>query len=342
MPHPSWPSSRATRRAVLAFGAAAGLSACQPSKSGPVRLILGADAGGGNDDFCRLFARHLQRVSGRTIQVENEGRAGGKLAADLLFRAKPDGSILAFLPVGLLYDQLLDGAKAGLDMRRFSWLAGVGADRRVLLVNRQSGVTTFSDLLLRKTPLLLPATSAGSANYIEPLIVRYLTGAPLKPVPGYRGGARNLAVLSGEGDGVVGGLDGMGALLEAPGSHLILRLNDRPAPPGVTSDPAAPLLSQFARGQDAPALLDLVQTYAELGRMFALPPGVPAQVLAQWRGDFDRVLADPAFRAEAAKRSFPLETMSGDEVAVALNRVLSASGPVAGALGRALAATPAR
>lgn len=343
MPRPLWPSSRATRRAVLAFGTAAGLSACQPLRRGPVRLIVGADAGGGNDDFCRLFARHLQRVTGQVLQVENEGRAGGKLAADLLSRARPDGATLAFLPTGLLYEKLLEGAPGATDYRRFSWIAGVGADRRVLLVNRQSRVTSFSEVLGRKTPLLLPSTSASSANYIEPMIIRHLTGAPLKPVPGYRGGARNLAVLSGEGDGVVGGLDGMGALLEAPGSRLILRLNDRPLPAGapLASGTPPPLLAAFAKGEDAADLLYLVETYATLGRMFALPPGAPADLLDEWRARFDSVLADPVFRAEAGKRNFTLEALSGGEVRQALNRVLDPTGPIAGALRRALAPTPA-
>ncbi|WP_421932512.1 Bug family tripartite tricarboxylate transporter substrate binding protein [Phenylobacterium sp.] len=341
MPRPMWPSGRATRRAVLAFGTAAGLSACHPRKSGPVRLIVGADAGGGNDDFSRLFARHLQRLTGLTLQVENEGRAGGKLAADLLSRARPDGRTLAFLPAGLLYEQLLEGASGATDYRRFSWLGGVGADRRVLLVSRQSRVTSFSEVLARQKPLLLPSTSAASANYIEPMIIRHLTGAPLKPVPGYRGGARNLAVLSGEGDGMVGGLDGMGALLEAPGSRLILRLNDRPLPPATpqASEPP-PLLAAFARGEDATDLLYLVETYATLGRMFALPPGAPAGLLAEWRAHLDGVLADPAFRAEAAKRGYTLEKLSGGEVQQALTRVLDAAGSIAGALRRALAPTP--
>lgn len=342
MSRPLWPSRGATRRAVLALGTAAGLSACHPLRTGPVRLIVGADAGGGNDDFCRLFARHLQRVSGRTIQVENEGRAGGKLAADRLSRAKPDGATLAFLPTGLLYEQLLDGAPGGTDYRRYSWLGSVGADRRVLLVNRQSRVTSFGDVLGRKTPLLLPSTSASSGNYIEPMIVRHLTGAPLKPVPGYRGGARNLAVLSGEGDGVMGGLDGMGALLEAPGSRLILRLNDRPLPDhALTPGTPPPLLAAFAKGEDAAELLYLVETYATLGRMFALPPGAPADLLAEWRAHFDSVVADPSFRAEATRRTFTLEKVSGGEIQGALTRVLDSNGPIAGALRRALAATPA-
>ncbi len=333
-----WPVREVTRRGALGLVGASSLAACaRVGATRPVRLIIGTAAGGGNDGFSRLFAQHLQRLTGQAVQAQNEGRAGGRLAASQLLQANADGSVMAFLPTPLIYENLLSDANQTLDLTQFRWLGGIGADRRVLVVNRQSGVTSFGQLITRPRSLVLAASSTSSSSYVEPRIVSHLTGARLKPVPGYSGGARNLAVLSGEADGVVGDLASLGPVLQTPGSRVVLRLNE------ITeaASAAAPGLASLAKGPDAPPLLALIAATAGLGRMFALPPGTPAAILRQWRSHLDRVVADSEFRAAATARGFALERVTGGEVEVTLRRLFAPSSPVGPALRRAMAATGA-
>ncbi|MDO8801739.1 tripartite tricarboxylate transporter substrate-binding protein [Phenylobacterium sp.] len=330
-----WPIEKVTRRAALALVAASSLAACAPGRSArPVRLIIGTAAGGGNDGFSRLLAQHLQRLTGLTVQAENEGRAGGRLAASRLLSGPADGSMIAFLPTPLIYENLLAPANEALNLTQFRWLGGIGADRRVLVVNRQSGVTAFDQLLTRTRPLIVAASSTSSSSYVEPRIVSLLTGARLKPVPGYNGGARNLAVLSGEADGVIGDLASLDPILQTPGAKVLLRLNDMTEPASAT----APGLAGLARGPDAEALLSLIAATAALGRMFALPPGTPAGILAAWRSRLDQAVADPEFRTAATARGFALEHIPGAEVEATLRRLFAPSSPVGPALRRAMAA----
>lgn len=330
----SWPTTL-TRRNAIALGAVAGLAGCRRSLP-PVTLIVGAAAGAGNDGFTRLVAAHLQRLGGRSIRVENEPRAGGKLAARRLATSAADGSVVGFLTPSLIYESLLGQGGEGLDLTQFAWLGSIGADHRVLLVNRQSGVTRFDQVLTRPKPLIIAAATVSSPNYVEPMIINHLTGSRLKAVPGYDGGARNLAVLSGEVDGAVGGLDSLAPMLQS-GARVVLRLNDL----AIGAGDRVPSLASIARGRDRVPLLHLIESFAALGRMFALPPGAPQAIRADWQAQLKRVVADPLFRADAAGRGYPLEEVSGEQVAATLRRLLDGSTVTVSALRRAMAASPA-
>lgn len=319
-----------TRRASLAaIPLALALAACGRTPAPPrkVRLVVGAAAGGGSDAFTRLLAQHLQRLGHVSLVLENDERGGGRVAADSLAKSAPDGSVIAFLPPSLIYADLL-GREHGPKLDQFAWLGGIGADRRVLVVNGQSGVVEFSALKTRAKPLILAASTANTPNFIEPLIVRRLTGARLKPVAGYKGGARNLAVLSGEVDGLVGGIDSVGHILDAPGAKVLLRLNERPLAQG----PQPPTLASLAQGADAAALLDVIETCAKIGRLFAAPPGTPPAILEHWRALLSAVVADPAFRTEALKQGYDLEFTPGDEVKDDIVRLTAANSPARSAL----------
>lgn len=45
-----------------------------------------------------------------------------------------------------------------------------------------------------------------------------------------------------------------------------------------------------------------------------LPPGVAVQRVSEVRAAFEAMLADPAFRADAAKSNLPLDPMNADDL----------------------------
>ncbi len=60
----------------------------------PVRILVGAPAGGSTDTLARTLAASLGPVLGRTVVVENRAGAGGNIAADAVAKAAPDGNTL--------------------------------------------------------------------------------------------------------------------------------------------------------------------------------------------------------------------------------------------------------
>ncbi|WP_213956465.1 tripartite tricarboxylate transporter substrate binding protein [Variovorax sp. dw_954] len=75
--------------AVLARGAFAQVG------NTPVRILVGAPAGGSTDTLARSLAASMgPALGGRTVIVENRPGAGGNIAADAVAKAPPDGNTL--------------------------------------------------------------------------------------------------------------------------------------------------------------------------------------------------------------------------------------------------------
>jgi tripartite-type tricarboxylate transporter receptor subunit TctC len=60
----------------------------------PIRLLVGASAGGSTDIIARALAADMAQSLGRTVVVENRAGAGGNIAADTVAKAAPDGNTL--------------------------------------------------------------------------------------------------------------------------------------------------------------------------------------------------------------------------------------------------------
>ncbi|CAN1554435.1 PBP2_Bug27 domain containing protein [Burkholderiaceae bacterium] len=74
---------------------AGGLALAQTTNAtAPVRILVGAPAGGSTDTMARAVAHAMGQQLGRTVVVENRPGAGGNLAADAVARAAPDGQTL--------------------------------------------------------------------------------------------------------------------------------------------------------------------------------------------------------------------------------------------------------
>ena len=69
-----------------------GMAWAQPTA--PIRILVGAPAGGTTDTMARTLAQALGQQLGRTVVVENKAGAGGNLAAEAVAKAAPDGNTL--------------------------------------------------------------------------------------------------------------------------------------------------------------------------------------------------------------------------------------------------------
>jgi tripartite-type tricarboxylate transporter receptor subunit TctC len=95
------------RRAIIGAIAAAGIFAAligavhaqatdtYPDRS--IKLVVPAAAGGVTDTPARIVTNRMRDNLGQTIAVENQGGAGGILAAENVKRASPDGYTLLYV-----------------------------------------------------------------------------------------------------------------------------------------------------------------------------------------------------------------------------------------------------
>jgi tripartite-type tricarboxylate transporter receptor subunit TctC len=78
---------------LVGLGSAAHAQAPSGSAA-PVRILVGAPAGGTTDTMARTLAQALGQQLGRTVVVENKPGVGGNLAAEAVAKAPADGNTL--------------------------------------------------------------------------------------------------------------------------------------------------------------------------------------------------------------------------------------------------------
>src|SRR5581483_5381314 len=83
--------------------------------------------------------------------------------------------------------------------------------------------------------------------------------------------------------------------------------------------------TDLARNEGQRQVFDLLSAGIVLGRPIAAPPGVPPERVAALRHAFDLAVADPEFKADAAKAGLEVSPISGSDLQAYVERVMSVS-----------------
>lgn len=78
------------------------MATAQELPSGPIRMVVGFAAGGSTDAMARLIGERLSQRLGRSVIIENNAGASGRLAAEQVKKAAPDGSTVLVGNIGLV------------------------------------------------------------------------------------------------------------------------------------------------------------------------------------------------------------------------------------------------
>jgi tripartite-type tricarboxylate transporter receptor subunit TctC len=174
--------------------------AAWPSK--PLRIMVGANAGGGTDIIARMLAEKLSAALGQQVVVENRPGASNTIAADLTAKAPPDGhTLLAATNTGQAIAPHL--IKLAFDpIRDIAPIALIVNVPNVLVVNPALPVKTVADLvaLAKSKPgeLKYASSGIGSTQHIAGEAFAAATGTKLVHVP-YKGSAQaHLDLMSGQ------------------------------------------------------------------------------------------------------------------------------------------------
>jgi tripartite-type tricarboxylate transporter receptor subunit TctC len=75
------------------------------AQTGPVRLVVGFPPGGSADTTARLLADKMKDTLGVPVLVENKPGAGGRIAAQMVKDAPPDGNVVMVVPFAVMVVQ---------------------------------------------------------------------------------------------------------------------------------------------------------------------------------------------------------------------------------------------
>jgi len=279
-----------------------------------VTVIIAFGAGGGYDQYGRLFARHIGRhIPGNpTVVASNMPGANGLVAANYLYNtAAKDGTALGFLYQTIAQDQVLLQSNVQYDATRFGWIGRITSTVEIMYTWHRAPVRRVEDLARRETVF-------GVAG---PLIATYArllhssTGAQFKIVRGYKSTAEiHVALERGEVEGAYSSL----STVRSGWNHW---LTDNQINILVQTVPArhpdladVPSIVEFGKTAADRSVMGFFAAGGAVGRSVVAPPDVPPDRLRMLRKAFHATMQDPQFLAEAHQLKLDVEPLSGEEL----------------------------
>ena len=279
-----------------------------------ITMLVGSGSGGGYDIYARVWARHVTRhIPGNPVIVaKNMPAAAGVAAANALYNTSDkDGLTIAALTNGVALEPLSGNALARYDVQKMAWIGSIGKLQNVCAMWHSSPAKTIKDAQARE--IIVAGAGATSNSAIMPRILNELIGTRFKIVAGYDPTAGlNLALERGEAEGICG-LSWSTLKASRPQwiRDRLLNVIVQVGVDKIADLPGVPSALELIADEEARKVLLLILIRQEIGRPFALPPGVPADRVAALRRAFETTLADPEFRTEADKSGMEIEPLAG-------------------------------
>ena len=281
-----------------------------------ITIIIPIGPGGAYDAYARLISRHLGRElpGNPTIIARNMPGAGGVIASNYLYNVAPqDGTTLAIITSSFANEQLFDNPQIKYDARRFLAIGRLLDTTSVLFFWHASPIKTLDDMLRRPATIAISSVNEVPAYRLRAM--NRLLGTQLRAIPGYPA-ARDFVLASerGETDGGTSTYVGLSQLFS---NYLREKKLNIPVQFALTRDPEMrdiPTVLELTSDSQARQIFRYLVSNDEIGRSLFTTPNVPPARLAQLRSAFQKMIANPEFRAEADQLKLPLVPKTGEEM----------------------------
>lgn len=199
---------------LLGFAAAAqpALTQAQTAVELPktITFVVPFAAGGGVDVQTRIVSRHLPKYlpGAPAMIVKNEVGAGGRAGVQLVFRSKPDGSLIGatYAPDALGSQAQYGVEGAGYDFNKFVLLGSTYHQPYTFSVGPQTPYRNLNDL--KKAGKAVSFCVTGGIDVAYVVIAAKVVGFPFRLIPGYKGAPLAVAgMLRGDCEAVSFGIE---------------------------------------------------------------------------------------------------------------------------------------
>lgn len=282
-----------------------------------VKVLVGSTAGGGNDLFARMFAKHFgKHVPGNpTWSVVNMPGAGGLLVTRQIYTLQPkDGTVIAAVQRGIPLEPLLSGKDLQYDAQKMKWLGSLNKETNLIIAWHTAPVKTVEDMF--KTEMIVGSSGGGADSLTYPRLLNKTLGTKFKVVTGYAGGEeQSLAMERGETHGRASVpwttvRANHGDWLRDRKINIIVQMALRRNP----DLPDVPNVLEFVKDPKDRAIFELLFARQETGRPYTAPPEIPADRLAALRKAFAATANDPEFVKDMRSRGASVELLTGEEM----------------------------
>lgn len=276
--------TRALTAAVAAALCCCGVALAQSWPAKPIRILVGAPAGGTSDILVRLLAPKLTEVWGQQVLSDPRPGANGNIAVEMMVRSPPDGHTLMLMDIGNLSISPSMYTKLPFDIiRDIAPVCTVTYSPYLVTTHPSVPVKSMSELiaLAKKNPgkLNVPV-GLGSAIHMATLDLQQRVGTKWVYVPTKGGQSSVLSVMTGDGDFLLMGVVQTWVHVKSGKLKLIAVSSEQRDPmfPAVPTVAETPGLEGYSSGSwqgiIAPAKIspDIVnRMHNEVKRIIAMP-----------------------------------------------------------------------
>jgi tripartite-type tricarboxylate transporter receptor subunit TctC len=302
-------------------------------KGKTIRVIIGYSAGGTND----LWARAVARFWGKYIPgnpeliVQNMPGAGTMIAANYVYGvAKPDGLTVALVAPALFFNQLGGKKEVKFDWAKFAWIGSPEETSEMLSMRADSPYKSIDDIRKSSTPPRCGTTGAGTPGHYFPRLMEEVLGLKFDLVTGYPGASDiDLAIEKGEvicragttsaffgrEPGRTWAKTGFVRILVIGGSKRDSRAKDVPT--------IYEMMDKYKTPDSGKRLTTVLLSPGSFGRPIVGSPGIPADRAKMLREGFLKAMRDPELLAEAEKRGWEPDPVSGEQLQKLAGEVVS-------------------
>ncbi len=300
-----------------------------------LKIVVGASAGAASDLYARVVAQHLpKQILGKPeVIVQNMPGGGSMTAANYVYSvAKPDGLTLGAVTSPIYFAQLLGRKEVQFDWAKFTWIGTPEENDELFFIKSDLPYKTLFDLRRATDPPRCGASGVGSTGYYIPKLLEEVFGLKLGMVTGYPGAAdvdlaveknevqcrgTTISAFFGREPGKSWAKNGYVRFLVQTGDKRNHRLRDTPT--------IWELMEQEKAAEAKKRLARVVLGPGAFGRPILATPAIPAERVKILRDAYSKMLKDPEFVAEANKRQWELNPVSGEKLEALAKEVIHQS-----------------
>jgi tripartite-type tricarboxylate transporter receptor subunit TctC len=302
-------------------------------KGKTIRVVIGYSAGGTND----LWARAVARFWGKYIPgnpdliVQNMPGAGTMIAANYIYGVgKADGLTLGLIAPALFFNQVGGQKEVKFDWAKFAWIGSPEGTSEMLSMRSDTPFKTLDDIRKATESPKCGTTGPGTPGHYFPRLLEEVLDLKFNLVTGYPGASEiDLAIEKGEVQcraGTTSAFFGRepGRTWAKTGFVRILVIG---GPKREARAPDVPTIGEMMERHKTPdsgkRLATVLLSPGLFGRPIVGGPGIPADRVKILRDGFLKAMKDPELVAEAEKRGWEPDPVSGDKLEALAREVVT-------------------
>lgn len=290
--------------ALMAGAAISGTANAEAYKPGDkIKILIGFQPGGGSDLLAQLVLPFITKEMGVTFVNEYVPGAAGAIAwTKLANSTKPDGYTITIANSPMVVTNYLLNDEIKYSVKQMEPIANVVTDPGILVVGKDSPYKTaqefFAAAKANPGKITIGNSGVGGDDYFSSLFIEKLTGLQFKLVPFSGDGPSATAAMGGKIDSSSNNLASTISHIQGGNLRALVVYMEKRHP----KLPDVPTMKELG--------YDLVNGSS---RGFSAPAGFPQDKLDALVAAFKKVMADPAFLAEAERQTQDIDPKVGAE-----------------------------